>query len=163
MRDTALRSVQNLERRRTGRLQKLPQSGKFHLDPSWLFLLLFCVKTKKKNCLEEIYIKFFGDLDWVFSYGLITNVSLLTFFLDKKSNKKIKPVRKGNSFSLEFSAHEPAPGTHVFARALMQDSSCVLSIVNLLRWFFDFRPSLKLETCSNRKIGAMEILLAWRS
>jgi hypothetical protein len=34
MRDTALRSVQNLERRATGRLKQFPKSGKFRFDPS---------------------------------------------------------------------------------------------------------------------------------
>ena len=90
----------------------------------------------------------------------VSNYSLFTFFLEKKSNKKFKPVRKGNSFSLEISADEPAPGTRELARALMPDFSFVIWLVNLLRSFFDFRRYLKLRPYANRKIGAMEILLA---
>ncbi len=84
---------------------------------------------------------------------------LFSFFLIKKK-QKIKPVRKGNSFSLEFPSHEPAPGTRDLARSFMQKFSFVLRLVAFLRSFFDLLPFIKLETCSDRKIGAMEILLA---
>ena len=49
---------------------------------------------------------------------ILTFIFLLTFFLDKKSNKKIKPVRKGIFSSLEISAGEPAPGTRAPRQAL---------------------------------------------
>jgi hypothetical protein len=53
-------------------------------------------------------------------------IGLLTFFLDKKSSKKIKPNRMGNSFMMGL-RYDLASGTHDFTRALVQGGCCVLS------------------------------------
>ena len=52
-RDTALKTVQYFERRATGRLQQLPQSGKFHFDPSWFFVTFFFKKKSKERLLKR--------------------------------------------------------------------------------------------------------------
>ena len=74
------------------------------------------IQVSKTFLLETFLFPSRGKPDIIESFGF-----LLTFFLDKKSNKKIKPVRKGNFFSWEISAREPAPGTQALTRSLGQE------------------------------------------
>jgi len=52
--------------------------------------------------------------------------SLFTFFLDKKSNKKIKTGRSGIFCSSVISSHDPSFDAQNVARSYMRYFSCVL-------------------------------------
>jgi hypothetical protein len=56
--------------------------------------------------------------------GLLIVICRSTFFLDKKSSKKIKPNRMGDSFMMRL-RYDLASGTHDFTRALVQGCCCV--------------------------------------
>ena len=73
--------------------------------------------------MSYLYVKkqlffYYGDKGLDDEFTLIWVFSLFTFFLDKKSNKKIKTVRSGIFRSWEISPDEPSPDAQDVARTL---------------------------------------------
>jgi len=80
----------------------------------------YWLQTDVLSLFKKQFYYFFGDKGLNLEVAFLRVFSLLTFFLDKKSNKKIKTVRSGIFRSWEIAADEPSPDAQNFARTLMR-------------------------------------------
>ena len=134
-----------------------PRSGWLCLVPIAIGILSFLCQDKKEKriqvsktfLLETFLFPSRGKPDIIESFWF-----LLTFFLDKKSNKKIKPVRKGVFLLLGVFRRRTGTRNSSSHTVLRARASCVLRLVTLLRCFFDWSCDKWLYWLSNRKKGA---------